>query len=194
MAATVTPASARASPPQRSSSSFGALGEVTHTSVWAAASIGGPAMGSMRITAHSSTSAPRSRRRATSPLACARARVTTMRRPCSGRASAHASSSRKAATAPITVTAGEPIPAASTAPAIVASVPDALRCAAVVPDCVTQTGVSGSLPAAIRVSATAPRRATPMSTTSVPGSVASAAQSTSACAFPGCSCAVTMVT
>ena len=66
-----------------------------------------PAIGSMRMTAHSSTSAPRSRSRATSPLAWARARVTTMRRPCSGRASAQAISSRSAATAPITVTAGE---------------------------------------------------------------------------------------
>ncbi len=49
-----------------------------------------------------------------------------MRRPWSGRRSAQASSSRSAATAPITVTAGEPIPAASAAPAIVASVPEAV--------------------------------------------------------------------
>ena len=88
-----------------------------------AASIGGPSSGSMRMTAHSSTSAPRSRSRSTRPLAWARARVTTTRRPCSGRSSAQASCSRSAATAPITVTAGERMPAASTSAAIVASVP-----------------------------------------------------------------------
>ena len=107
--------------------------------------MGGPAIGSMRITAHSSTSAPRSRSRATRPLACARARVTTMRRPCSGRLSAQASSSRSAATGPMTVTAGEPMPAASTTVAIVASVPEALRCAAVVPDCGHAHGRCGVL-------------------------------------------------
>ena len=52
---------------------------------------------------------PRRRARAASrarPLAWARARVTTTRRPCSGRRSSQASCSRRAATSPTTISAG----------------------------------------------------------------------------------------
>ena len=154
----------------------------------------GRASGSMRMTAHSSTSAPRSRRRATRPLACARARVTTMRRPCSGRGSAHASSSRSAATAPITVTAAS----GSRPPRRRRRSSRACRrrCAAR-RSCPTASRTRASRAPCRPRSARRPpgaRRATPMSTTSVPGRPASAAQSTSARGLPGRSCAVTIVT
>ena len=86
IAATVTPASSRASR-RRSSSSSAPLGEVTHDEVVVADRSGsGGSSGSIRIAGASTTAAPSARSRAASALACARARVTATVRPCSGRA------------------------------------------------------------------------------------------------------------
>ena len=73
-------------------------------------------IGSSAIAGSSITSAPSSSSRARSSLACSRARVTTTRRPNSGRCSNHAKSS--AATSPTTIALGASTPAS----AIVASV------------------------------------------------------------------------
>ena len=62
--------------------------------------------GSIRIAGSSTTSAPSARRVAASPLAWARARVTTTRLPCSGRRSSQAIASRRAATGPKSRIAG----------------------------------------------------------------------------------------
>ena len=53
-----------------------------------------------------------SRRVEASPLAWARARVTTTRRPCSGRRSSQARSSRRFTTGPTTISAGAAMPSA----------------------------------------------------------------------------------
>ena len=160
------------------------------------ASIGAPAIGSMRMTAHSSTSAPRSRSRATRPLAWARARVTTIapavQRP---RARPSASSPRSAATAPITVTAGERMPAACDV-ARRSSRASRRRCAAR-PSCPTASRRRASrAPCRRRSAPRRPRRGapTPMSTTSVPGSARAQPSRRRRCALPGRSCAVTIVT
>ena len=95
------------------------------------------------------TIAPRSVSVAASPLACGRARVTTMRRPASGRRSRHASSSRRPATGPTIVTAGAPTPASATRSAMSASVPVTTRWSAIVPRSTTATGSSALRPSSI---------------------------------------------
>jgi hypothetical protein len=75
-------------------------------------------------------SAPRSSSMSTSSPACSRDRVTTMRRPKSGRASNHRRCSRSPTTAPITSIAGSCWRARST---IVPRVPTMVSCADVVP-------------------------------------------------------------
>ena len=99
--------------------------------------------GSIRIAGSSTTSAPRSRRVAARPLAWARARVTTTRRPCSGRRSSQASSSRRAATGPTTISAGAPMPSRSTAAAIVPSVATTVRWPGQVPRSIAAAGSLG---------------------------------------------------
>ena len=118
--------------------------------------------GSIRIAGSSTTSAPRSRRVAARPLAWARARVTTTRRPCRGRRSSQASASRRSTTSPTTISAGAPIPSRSTAAASVPSVATTVRCPSIVPRSTAAAGSSGSRPAAISAAALSPRRLTPM--------------------------------
>ena len=65
-----------------------------------------PRASAVRMAGASTTSAPSSRRRAASGDAWARARVTAIERPCSGRRVSHSSSSPSAATGPTTVMAG----------------------------------------------------------------------------------------
>ena len=137
----------------------------------------------------STVAAPSAARRATSSPACARARVTTTRRPSSGRFSNQARS--QAATSPTTMVEGEPKGASP----MVASVARTVRCSGRVPHCVAATGVSGARPPAISASAIRPIRATPMRMTMVPPTRATASQSTvPSSPAPGSSWPVTMVT
>ena len=87
--------------------------------------------------------APSSRSRAASGLAWARARVTATVRPCSGRRSSHARSSRSAATGPTTVTAGARMRSASARAATSASVATTVRWPGSVPRSITATGSPG---------------------------------------------------
>ena len=96
------------------------------------------------------------------PLAWARARVTTTRRPCRGRRSSQASASRRWTTGPTTISAGAPMPSRSTAAAIVPSVAVTVRCPAIVPRSTAAAGSSGSRPASISAAAFSASRLTPM--------------------------------
>ena len=102
--------------------------------------------GSIRIAGVSTTSAPSSRRRAASPLACARARVTATTSPWSGRRSSQAIVSRSPATGPTSVIAGGRTPSASTRAAMPASVSTTVRCPGCVPRSTTAAGSWGSRP------------------------------------------------
>ncbi len=141
------------------------------------------------IVGASTGSAPSARSRSESALAWWRVRGTSTRLPESGRVSNQASSSRSAATSPITVTAGGATPTAFSA--MFASVPVTTSCRGVVPQRTSATGVDAGLPCATRAPAIAPRRPTPMSSTSVPGNRASASRSTCASGLSGSSCPVT---
>ena len=134
------------------------------------------------------TSAPAASRRSVRRDACAGARVTTMRRPVSGRAANHSSSS--AATSPMTITDG----AASGCSAIVASDARVVCWLGRVPHRTAATGVWGARPPAIRRSLIRPMLATPIRTTMVPPTRAMAPQSTSDRSFVGSSWPVTIVT
>src|SRR5256885_18047 len=79
------------------------------------------------------TSAPLASSRSASAPACARGRVTTMRRPKSGRSSNHAIRSRSVTTLPTTTTPGASSPAARTRAASVPAVATTVACAPVVP-------------------------------------------------------------
>ena len=116
----------------------------------------------MRIAGASITSAPSSRSRAASGLACARARVTAIVRPCSGRRSSQARSSRSAATGPTSVTAGARMLSACARSATVASVASTVRWPGSVPRSTTATGSSAGRPSACRRSAIRGSARTPM--------------------------------
>ena len=147
----LAPASARASPPTRSSSRRGAFGRVDADEVvararrWAA-----PASGSMRI-----TGALDRRRRpgraggARGRDACARARVTATVTPCSGRRSAQAMPSRSAGDRADHRDCGRAHARRPTSAAMVASVPVTRRWRGVVPDAITARGRVGGRPPAI---------------------------------------------
>jgi hypothetical protein len=159
IAATSTPARLRASPPTASiasSSSAAPFGLVTQTTanepISRAACATSPltARGWMRMAGVSTTSAPSCASRRASPLACARARVTAIVRPCSGRLSSHAISSPSFATGPTRVMAGGLTPSAATRAAISASVDTTACCPGSVPRSITAAGMSAGRPASIR--------------------------------------------
>ena len=109
------------------------------------------------------TSAPAARSRSDSPLAWCRVRVTKTRCPNSGRSVKKSSpGSSSDATAPTTMIAGAPSPAAVTASGSVASVPRTVRCRGRVPHCTAAAGVSGLKPLLVSSSAIAGSRPTPM--------------------------------
>ena len=99
--------------------------------------------GSIRIAGASTTVAPSSRSRCASALACARARVTAIVRPCSGRDSSQAICSRSAATGPTSVIAGARMPSSAARSATSASVASSVRWPGSVPRSTTATGSSG---------------------------------------------------
>ncbi len=143
----------------------------------------------MAMAGTSTVAAPRADSRATSSLACSRARVTTTRRPMSGRFSNHARS--LAATSPTTMVDGVPSACAPMVPSVARTV----RCSGRVPHCTAATGVSGDRPPATRAAAMRPMRATPMRITIVPPTRATADQSTlPSSPAAGSSWPVTMVT
>ena len=118
--------------------------------------------GSILIAGSSTGSAPSAARRRESSLACARARVTITRTPCSGLDWSHSIAPRLAATGPITVAAGGPIPASSAAAAMPSSGASTTRCSGRVPRSITAAGSAGSRPASISFSATSGSFFTPM--------------------------------
>ena len=112
IAATRTGASARASSPAgarpRSKNASTPLADVNTSHSYRARSGTAKSTGSSAIAGSSMTSAPSCSSSVRSSLACSRARVTTMRRPNSGRCSNHAKSS--AATSPTTIADGASTP------------------------------------------------------------------------------------
>ena len=142
----------------------------------------------MAITGTSIGSAPASRSARDRVDAWARVRVTTTRRPNSGRRSNHARST--AATSPTTMTEG----VASASAPICDNVDRTVCCSGRVPHRTAATGVLGSSPPAISSSAIRPMRATPMRITMVPPTRATARQSTDPSSpAAGSSCPVTTV-
>jgi hypothetical protein len=89
-------------------------------------------------------------------------RVTTTRLPWSGRRSSQAIRSRRAATGPMTVTEGGPIPASEAASAISASRPETTRWSGKVPRSTTNAGSSAERPESISRSAIRGSAFTPM--------------------------------
>ena len=166
MAAIRAGASARASRPAgarpRSKNASTPFADVNTIHPKAARSGSVKSIGAMRIVGSSSTSAPSASSRARSSLTCCRARVTTIVRPNSGRASNHEKSS--AATSPTTIALGDSTPAS----AIVPNVARNVRWSGRVPNRTAATGVSSSRPPAINALAISAIRPAPMRTTSVP--------------------------
>ena len=148
----------------------------------------------MCMAGSSSTSAPSSASASRSPDACADARVTTTRRPNSGRRSNQAISSRSETTAPITVITGAVSPSRATASASVDTVAATVRCRAYVPHCTAAAGVWGDMPPSTSAAAMRGSVFTPMYSTIVPPARASAAQSVCVSALAGSSWPVTNVT
>ena len=171
------------------------MGDVTTTQSYpesraaASASAAPPSAGSVTaITGTSMGSAPASRSAVASEEAWARVRVTTTRRPNSGRCSNHDSSS--AATSPMTMTDG----AARSWSARVPSVARVVVCSGRVPQRTAAAGVSAERPPSMSWSAMRRRRATPMRITTVPPTWATARQSTDPSSpTEGSSCPVTTV-
>jgi len=130
----------------------------------------------MAMVGNSRQCAPSSLRMALNSLACSRARVTTMRRPNSGRASNQLSSPRSRTTSPTTVMAGGLRFAAATLAAISRRVPMTVCCSGVVPQRITATGVSPDRPCSISMPQISGRFLTPMKNTRVPTPVASRSQ------------------
>ena len=136
------------------------------------------------------TSAPCSASWRLSWLACSRVRVTTTRRPNSGRRSNQLSFFRNDTTSPMMVTAGAVNFSASTTSAMVVSVPVIVFCRPVVPQRTMATGVLAAMPLATSSAAIRRMRSTPMRTTLVPGIRAICAQSRPESGFVGSSCPV----
>ena len=147
IAATRRPPSARVSSPAgaspRSKNASTPLADVNTSHAYSASGGRSKSIGSIAIDGSSTTSAPSPSRRARSALACSRARVTTMRRPNSGRCSNQPRSS--AATSPTTIALGASTPRS----AIVASVPRTVCCSGRVPHRTAATGVVGARPPSI---------------------------------------------
>ena len=122
------------------------------------------------------TSAPSASSRSASAPACARGRVTTTRRPKSGRSSNHAIRSRSVTTLPTTTTPGAVSPAARTRAASVPAVATTVACAPVVPLWIAAAGVSAASPCAMSAAMIAAICRIPMRKTSVPPWRASASQ------------------
>ena len=169
------------------------FGLVTTIRSKAPASIGATSSGTVRMVGALMTFAPRSVRRRVRPSAWARARVTAMTRPASGRRSAQPIASRTETTSPTTVTAGDVTPCSAAIAAIVPSVPVVTRWVGSVPRSTMPTGVSAERPPAINASLILPRRPTPIRSTSVPPALASASQSVCVSGLVGSSWPVTIV-
>ena len=127
--------------------------------------------GSMAMTGTSTGSAPSRPRARLSSEAWVRVRVTTIRRPSSGRSSNHRSS--VPATRPTTITDGD---SSGWSPRV-ARVARVVTWSGRVPHRMAAAGVSGGSPPASSRSAIRGQRATPMSTTRVPPRRAAASQS-----------------
>ena len=109
----------------------------------------GPSSGAIRIAGASMTSAPSARSRAARALDWARARVTAIVAPCSGRASSHARLRRSPATGPSRAIAGARIASAAAADAIVSSVALTTRWPGSVPRSITAAGSVAARPPSI---------------------------------------------
>ncbi len=131
--------------------------------------------------------APAHSRAFTNAEAWSRARVTTTRLPNRGRDSNHERSC--AATSPMTMVEGDARGWSARVPRVARMV----RCSGRVPHCTDAAGVSADSPPAISRSAMARMRPTPMSTTTVPPTRATASQFTDDSGRAGSSWPVTTV-
>ena len=148
----------------------------------------------MRMAGTSRTSAPSSSSAAVSREAWLRARVTSTRRPKSGRwlrRSNHWSLSRSFTTSPTRKMAGGLSPARCTSSAARPTVVTSTRCSGFVPQRMTAAGVSALRPFSMSFCVMRGRFATPMRNTSVSTPVASLSQRMLLPPFVGSSCPVT---